>query len=314
MVVQQNDDPASMNDDSAMGELWRQHRRYLLDVAYRMLGSVSEAEDVVQEGFTRLLNADIEHIDDVRGWLVVVVSRLCLDQLRSARARHEVYIGPWLPEPIVGTADGTTDPADKVTLDDSVRMALLLVLERLSPAERAAFVLHDVFQFSFDDVSTIVGRTPAACRQLASRARRHVREETGPARFDVDQERLSQVAEQFINAATAGDLNSLIELLDPNVIGHVDSGGIVPASRRLITGRDVIAPMFLKFLADLHVTLKPMPVNGEPGVIAFQDGRLIAVMALTVHRGRILQIHSIANPHKLAYVSERLSLHTKPAC
>src|SRR5439155_8911186 len=193
--------------------VWREHRRLLLDVAYRMLGSINDAEDVVQEAFARLMRVDLEGIDDVRAWLVVVVTRLCLDQLRSARARHEAYIGPWLPEPLIELPGAEPDPADRVTLDDSVRMALLVVLERLSPAERAAFVLHDVFGFSFEAVGTIVGRSPAAARQLASRARRHVEAETSPARFEVDPLELRRAAERFIGAASSGDLDALLEVL-----------------------------------------------------------------------------------------------------
>jgi RNA polymerase sigma-70 factor (ECF subfamily) len=301
VVAEPNADQSGINE-GPLSELWRLHHRYLLDIAYRMLGSISEAEDAVQEAFTRLLKTDLDQIDDIRGWLVVVVSRLCLDQLRSAKSRHEVYIGPWLPEPVVGASDGEPDPADRVTLDDSVRMALLIVLERLSPAERAAFVLHDIFQFSFEAVAQIVGRTPAACRQLASRARRHVQEETSPARFDVNPEDLRRVADQFIAAATSGDLHALMHVLDPNVVGHTDSGGNVPAPRQLITGREAVATLFLRFIEQWRVTLKAMPVNGEPGVIALQDGRLIGVIALSVHHGLIKQIHAIANPNKLAYL------------
>jgi RNA polymerase sigma-70 factor, ECF subfamily len=172
--------------NTAIGEAWRKHRRYLLDVAYRMLGTVTEAEDVVQEAFARLLREDIGEIEDVRGWLVVVTTRLSLDQLRSARAKREAYVGPWLPEPLIEPPGAGPDPVDRITLDDSVRMAMLVVLERLTPAERAAFVLHDVFRFSFDEVAEIVGRSTSACRQLATRARRRIREETGPARFAVD--------------------------------------------------------------------------------------------------------------------------------
>src|SRR5438034_3115158 len=179
-------------DDAAFADTWREHRRYVLDVAYRMLGSISDAEDVVQETFARLLKQDADQIQDVRGWLVVVATRLCLDQLRSARSRRGSYVGPWLPEPVI--EGETDDPADRVTLDDSVRMALLVVLERLTPAERAAFVLHDLFRFSFDDVARMVGRSPQACRQLASRARQHVQQQTGPARFAVDRAELRRVA------------------------------------------------------------------------------------------------------------------------
>src|SRR5438067_3581844 len=152
--------------DVRVTELWTSHHRFLLDVAYRLLGSYNEAEDTVQEAFTRLLRTDLDPIEDVRAWLVVVVSRLCLDQLRSARVKREAYIGPWFPEPLALADDASTDPADVVTMDESVRFALLVVLERMSPAERVVFVLHDVFDFPFEKIGPMVGRTIAACRQL----------------------------------------------------------------------------------------------------------------------------------------------------
>src|SRR2546423_66978 len=293
--------------DDRLAELWHEHRRYVLDVAYRMLGSMTDAEDVVQETFARLLRADVEDIEDVRGWLVVVATRLCLDQLRSARVKREAYVGPWLPEPVIEGPAPAVDPAERVTLDDSVRMAMLVVLERLTPAERAAFVLHDVFQFSFEDIGRIVGRSPAACRQLASRARRHVRGQTGPARFDVDPKELRRVADRFIEAASEGDLGALMDVLDPDVAGWTDSGGRVGAPRRAVTGRQRVAERFMKFLQDFHVTLVAMPVNGEPGVLAFQQDRLLAVIAFETQAGLITRIHSIANPQKLAYVASMLA-------
>jgi RNA polymerase sigma-70 factor, ECF subfamily len=292
-------DPA----DAAFADAWREHRRYVLDVAYRMLGSLTEAEDVVQEAFARLLGTGVDEIEDVRGWLVVVVTRRCLDQLRSARARHETYVGPWLPEPVVQPSGAQIDPAERVTLDDSVRMALLVVLERLTPAERAAFVLHDVFGFPFEDVGEIVGRSPQACRQLASRARRQVREQTGPARFTVDPAELSRVAKRFIEASSAGDLDALMDVLDPNVAGWTDGGGLVPAPLEPVVGRRAVAERFLSFMHDLHVSLVPMSVNGEPGVLGYQDGRLISVIAFEVRDELITRIHAIANPQKIANVA-----------
>jgi RNA polymerase sigma-70 factor, ECF subfamily len=292
--------------EPAFDRAWREHRRYLLDVAYRMLGSLSEAEDVVQEAFVRLVRADLDEIQDLRGWLVVVVSRLCLDQLRSARSQREAYVGPWLPEPLIQPPDQAVDPAERVTLDDSVRMALLVVLERLTPAERAAFVLHDLFRFSFDDVARIVGRSPQACRQLASRARQHVQQQTGPARFEVDQQQLDRVAGRFIQASSDGDLEALMEVLDPEVVGWTDSGGVVTAPRRPVVGRRPAARVFLRFVRDFQVTLVPMPVNGEPGVLALREGRLVAVIALETRGGLISRVHAIANPHKLAYVAALL--------
>ncbi len=300
--------PDTYAANPALTDVWREHHRYLLDVAYRMLGSVSEAEDIVQDAFTRMLRIDLSEIKDVRGWLVVAVTRRCLDQLRSARSRREVYVGPWLPEPVIQASGHEGDPADRVTLDDSVRMAMLLVLERLSPAERAAFVLHDVFQFPFEEVATIVGRTPAACRQLASRARRHVRTKTSPARFRVDPADLERVANRFIAAASNGDLDGLMHVLDPNVVGHSDGGGGFATSRRPIVGRSNVARGLLGFLQKLQVELVPIPVNGEPGVLAYQHGRLMAVIALSYHDGLIDHLHAIANPYKLAYAASLLDV------
>jgi RNA polymerase sigma-70 factor (ECF subfamily) len=302
--------PNTHSTDPALADVWREHHRYLLDVAYRMLGSVSEAEDIVQDAFARMLRVDLAEINDIRGWLVVAVTRRCLDQLRSARSRREVYVGPWLPEPVIQTSGHEGNPADRVTLDDSVRMAMLLVLERLTPAERAAFVLHDVFQFSFDEVATIVGRTPAACRQLASRARRQVRAEASPARFQVDPADLARVADRFIAAASTGDLQSLMQVLDPNVVGHADSGGVVPAARRPLVGRRNVARGLVGFFQRFQVTLVPIPVNGEPGVLAYKDGELSAVIALTYRDGLIDNIHAIVNPYKLAYAASLLGAQT----
>jgi RNA polymerase sigma-70 factor (ECF subfamily) len=299
--------PDQQPQQSAFDQAWRDHRRYLLDVAYRLLGSLSEAEDIVQEAFVRLVRADLDQIQDLRGWLVVVVSRLCLDQLRSARSQREAYVGPWLPEPLIQPPGGAVDPAERVTLDDSVRMALLVVLERLTPAERAAFVLHELFRFSFDDVARIVGRSPQACRQLASRARRHVQQQTGPARFEVDQAQLRRVAARFIQASSDGDLEALMDVLDPDVVGWTDSGGVIAtAPREPVVGRRQVAAVFLRFVRNFQVTLVPMPVNGEPGALALGDGRLIAVIAFETHDGQITRVHGIANPHKIAYVASLL--------
>ncbi len=307
----QRPEAISTSPDPAISTIWREHHRYLLNVAYRMLGSVSEAEDVVQEAFARLLRIDLDEIQDVRGWLVVATTRLCLDHLRSARSRREVYVGPWLPEPVIQAPGGEPDPVDRVTLDDSVRMAMLLVLERLSPAERAAFVLHDVFQFSFEEVAKIVGRTPAACRQLASRARRRVRNDTDPARFTVDPAKHREATDRFIAAASRGDLEALMQVLDPNVFGHADSGGVVGGARRPIFGRRKVAQLLLQFLQRAEdVEMVPMPVNGEPGVLFLHNGRLMSVFALSFRDGLIDQIHVIINPDKLAYAASLLELPT----
>jgi len=293
-------------DEAAFAEAWRDHRRYVLDVAYRMLGSVSDAEDVVQEAFARLLRQDPDQIQDVRGWLVVVATRLCLDQLRSARTKREAYVGPWLPEPVI---DGETDdPADRITLDDSVRMAMLVVLERLTPAERATFVLHDVFGFSFEEVAKTVGRSVEACRQLASRARKRIEDETGPARFDVDPAEVGRLADRFIIAATDGDMAALMDVLDPDVVGWTDSAGLLGAPLEPLAGRERVMDQLLRFVRGYGVTLSPLPVNGEPGVLVTRGGRLFAVIALETRAGRITRLHGIANPQKLRYVASVLGV------
>ncbi|TMK57275.1 MAG: sigma-70 family RNA polymerase sigma factor [Actinobacteria bacterium] len=293
-------------DEAAFAEAWRDHRRYVLDVAYRMLGSVSDAEDVVQEAFARLLKQDPDQIQDVRGWLVVVATRLCLDQLRSARTKRESYAGPWLPEPVI---DGETDdPADRITLDDSVRMAMLVVLERLTPAERATFVLHDVFGFSFEEVAKTVGRSVEACRQLASRARKRIEDETGPARFDVDPAEVGRLADRFISAATDGDMAALMDVLDPDVVGWTDSAGLFGAPLEPLAGRERVMDQLLRFVRGYGVTLSPLPVNGEPGVLVTRGGGLFAVIALETRAGRITRLHGIANPQKLRYVASVLGV------
>jgi RNA polymerase sigma-70 factor, ECF subfamily len=281
---------------TALEQAWEAHHRVALDVAYRLLGSVTDAEDAVSEAYARLAREPVDAIADVRAWLVVVVSRICLDQLGSARAKREQYVGEWLPEPILDSSD----PADRVTLDDSVRMALLVVLERLSPAERVAFVLHDVFALSFAEVAEAVGRTPAACRQLASRARRHIQADE-LARFPVDRAEEAAVTARFAAACETGDLASLAELLDPDVVFRADGGGQVHAPRRPIRGRDTV----LKVMANGYRRFPGLQisvglVNGGPGLIArAPDGSLISVGALSIRAGRVRAIDLVANPDKL---------------
>jgi RNA polymerase sigma-70 factor, ECF subfamily len=296
--------PPSAAADPRVDEAWREHRQRLMDVAYRMLGSVSDAEDVVQEAYARLVRNGVDGIDDVRGWLVTVTSRLCLDQLRSAQSKRTSYVGPWLPEPVVDAPSLGVDPADRVTLDDSVRMALLVVLEQLSPAERTAFVLHDVFQLSFEEVASIVGRSPAACRQLASRARRHVQAEAAPSRFHADVGEQRRLAERFAAAANSGDLEALLEVLDPDVSGDADSGGVIPgAPRHAVVGRSRVAANLLRNVGGRGIEFRAADVNGEPGVVGVQDGRIVAAVVLESDNGMIHHIHAILNPAKLAHLA-----------
>ena len=294
--------PADSDLDAAwLDDAWREHRRPLVNLSFRMVGNIGDAEDIVQETFARLSRVDLETIPDLPRWLVVVASRLCLDHLRSARSRHEIPVDE-PPSEAMWQKQTMPDPADRVTLDDSVRLALLVVLERLTPAERVVFVLHDVFQFSFDAIADIVGRSPAACRQLASRARRRVETETGSGRFEVDLAEQHRVAERFIAACAGGDLEALVELLDPDVVGVAVRGGIIPS--RPIYGRLRIARRLLRlFGGDPRITLVSMPVDGDPGVIAFRDRRVVGVLSLSVQNGRVNHIHALADRRKLSALS-----------
>jgi RNA polymerase sigma-70 factor (ECF subfamily) len=289
-------------EDVSLEIAWSAHRRRLLDIAYRMLGSLSDAEDVVQEAFARLARADRGAIDDLRGWLITVTGRLCLDHLRSAEVKRRAYMGPWLPEPLVDFPGADADPADRVTLDDSLRMALLVLLEQLSPAERTAFVLHDIFQVPFDEVGAIVGRSPAACRQLAARARQRVQSETRTARFHIDATAQQRVAERFAAACNEGDLEALLKVLDPDVVGEFDSGGVLPGAEPILTGSAAVVTR-IEWLSARRATFTAARVNGEPGIVITADGQLLSVAALHVRGGRIIDhIHAIGNPAKLSHV------------
>jgi RNA polymerase sigma-70 factor (ECF subfamily) len=281
-------------NDSALEQVWLENRRHLLDIAFRMLGNVSEAEDVVQEGFTRLLRVDLEEIDDVRGWMVVVVSRLCLDRLRSSR-RHPTSPTDSLDEHPFGPAANSVDPADRITLDDTVRIAMHVVLERLTAAERTAFVLHDVFQYPFDAIAEIVGRTPSACRQLASRARRAVRDEALPARFVVEPAEQRRVTERFIAACTEGDMDALLAVLDPDVSGEGDGAA------RPIVGRRAVVRGVMHYLGPRSgTTLLSLPGIGDGTVVALRDHLVVAVVTLTIDGAQITHLDAIATDDNLA--------------
>ena len=298
-----------MNDptEQAFADAWAEHRAYVVDLAFRMLGNIQDAEDVVQEAFGRLLANGVDDIDNVRGWLVVVVSRLCLDQFRSARVRHEIKKVPLEDQLDAMLAPPLAfDPADRVTLDDSIRMALLVVLQQLTPAERAVFVLHDLFQFSFDAVANIVGRSPSACRQLASRARKRIEAETGPARFAPDAGDQHRIAQQFIAACAGGDIGALLGLLDPDAVGDIDLGPGGPP-RRPVVGHKAIARTTLAFYGPTTgTTLVSQTVNGHPGILAFRDRELFAVLQLKARDGIIYDLHGIVDPAKLALVQVQL--------
>src|SRR5512133_2581705 len=282
-------------------------RRQLLNLAYRLLGSLADAEDAVQETYARWYAMSAEQqeaIESPGGWLSRVASRICLDMLRSARARRERYVGEWIPEPlpdrtewINGRSGGTTvDPADRVTLDESINMAFLVVLESMTPAERVAFILHDVFRYSFAEVAEIVGRTPAACRQLATSARRRIRASQAPA---TPTARQAGIVRDFKQAWEAKDINALIGLLDPDATATADGGGLVSTLHRPIEGAAQIARYAVE-IAGLapDMTILERTVNGQPGLVAQRDGVVVTVMAFDIADGRIRHIWAVRNPDK----------------
>jgi RNA polymerase sigma factor (sigma-70 family) len=272
------------------------NRTHLLAVAYRMLGSVSEADDAVQESWIRLSRTRTDDVENLRAWLTTVVARVCLDMLRARRSRREEPLGPHLPDPIVSRDDGV-DPEQEALLADSVGLALLVVLEMLAPAERLAFVLHDMFAIPFDEIAPIVGRSPAAARQLASRARRRVR---GAAQTpDVDLARQRQVVEAFLAAARGGDFKALVALLDPDIVLRVDAGAAPRRPSREVRGAPAVAEQLLSF-ARFARFARPAVVNGIAGVVVTPRGRPVAVAAFTVARARIVEIDVLADAARLS--------------
>jgi RNA polymerase sigma-70 factor (ECF subfamily) len=290
-------------DQSAQTEQFEQHRDHLRAVAYRMLGSVSEAEDAVQEAWLRLNRSDGAAIDNLGGWLTTVVGRVCIDMLRARKARREHYTGTWLPEPVVSSGESVT-PEQESLLADSVGMALLVVLETLSPAERLAFVLHDMFAVPFDEIAPMIDRTPDAARQLASRARRRVRGvRTEP---DSDLRAQREVVAAFLAAAREGDFDALIEILDPNVVFRVDSGGLVGAAGGappLLTGLEAVALQAATQGPRFAPHCRPALVNGAAGLVVRSRAGVMGVVGMTVVDGRIAEIDLILDPGKLAAVA-----------
>jgi len=283
-------------------------RRQLINLAYRLLGSLAEAEDAVQETYTRwyaMSRPQQDAIESPGAWLTTVASRICLDLLRSARARRERYVGEWIPEPlpertewIGGRPGGTTaDPAERVTLDESVNMAFLVVLESMTPAERVAFILHDVFGYSFAEVAEIVGRTPAACRQLASSARRRLRAAQPPAIPTAQQ---AGIVRDFRQAWEARDIDALIGLLAPDATATGDGGGLVRAELHPVEGARQVARFFAdRASARPDLRILERTVNGQPGLVAQLDGVIVAVYAFDITGDRIKHIWAVLNPDKL---------------
>jgi RNA polymerase sigma-70 factor, ECF subfamily len=291
-----------------ISEVWRANHTYLVDLAFGMLGDIGAAEDAVQDAFARLAKATFEDIEDKRGWLIVVTSRICLDQINSARARRERAQGHATIDlagpPVVGSV-APMDPADRVTLDDQVGLALLVVLQRLRPAERVVFVLHDVFQLPFETIARSVGRPPATCRQLARRARAKIQSGTG-REGDVSLNEQRQVAEHFIQACQNGDMAALVQLLDPTVWGDIDLGPNDRRSGQGARGRRAVSANLLRYFGP-EGTLVSYPVGSHPVVLAFVGQKLWAVILLTIAAGVVKKIHVIADPVKISFLDAHLA-------
>lgn len=293
----------SQRDSGKISQAYQAHRPYLVDLAFGMLGDVGVAEDVVQEAFSRLMRAG--PVQDERGWLIVVTSRLCLDHIKSARSRRErAYDASEIEFAGSHAEPELADPADRITLDDSVRLAMLVVLERLSPAERVVFVLHDIFQLPFETVAQTVGRAAPACRQLARRARQKMAD-SAKARFDVPTAEHRLITEKFIAACAGGDLAVLVEVLAPDAWGEADLGPRDRRAERIVHGAEPIARNLLTFWGP-RTTLVSRAAAGQPVLLAFTGQDLAGVITLTVRGDQIQSVHVIADPVKLAFLSSQL--------
>jgi RNA polymerase sigma factor (sigma-70 family) len=283
-----------VDEHELLADRFEANRTHLRAVAYRMLGSVSEADDAVQESWFRVSRAGDADVENLRGWLTTIVARVCLDMLRSRKSRREEPFGPHVPEPIISREDGM-DPEHEALLADSVGLALLVVLETLSPPERLAFVLHDMFSVPFDEIAPIVGRSPTAARQLASRARRRVR---GAApEPDEDMDRQQDVVNAFLAASRGGDFDALLAVLDPDVVLRVDRGARPGASSEIVGAENVLRQA--QRYARLAEFARPALVNGAPGAVVLPGGRPFAVMGFTVAGGRIVELDILSDPARL---------------
>ena len=291
-----------MNERDWQTEEFQRHRPHLRAVAYRMLGSLSDADDVVQETWLRLSRSDADSVENMRGWLTTVVARLCLDELRARKSRREDYAGEWLPEPIV-TPESGADPEHEALLADSVGLALLVVLETLTPAERLAFVLHDMFALPFEEIAPIVARSPVATRQLASRARRRVQGATQHPQADPKEQRA--LVDAFLAAARGGDFDALVAVLDPDVVFRIDRGLLPVAAREpaVVRGAAEVARTALRRGAPFARFCRPAIVNGAVGAVVVPGDRPIAVVGFTIADGLIVELDLIADPDKLGAVS-----------
>lgn len=292
-----------MDENQWLADCFEEQRPRLRAVAYRMLGSLAEADDAVQETWLRLSRAGTGEVENLRGWLTTITARVCLNMLRSRNVRREESLTAHVPDPVI-SAGGELQPEEEALLADSVGLALQVVLDTLNPAERLAFVLHDMFGLPFDDIAPLVGRTPAAARQLASRARRRVKGAEIPAP-DPDLGRQHSVVEAFFAAAREGDFDALVAVLDPGVVLRIDAGAARPAESMALRGADAVARQALTGLTSglRVVQLRPALVNGAAGVIVIMRGRPVTVMGFTIVNGKIAGIDAISDPERLAAIT-----------
>jgi len=301
-------------------EVFEDLRPLMFSIAYRMLGSVADAEDTVQEAFLRYhrVVADGRQIESPKAFLSSVTTRLSIDQLRSARSRREAYIGPWLPEPVLtdpaAPRPAAPDPAAHAEDTDSLSMAFLLLLERLSPTERAVFLLHDVFDYGYDEIAGIVGKSQDNCRQLARRARRHVVEHK--PRFDASRREREELAARFFAAMGEGDMSGLVDLLAADVVVYGDSGGTRPSWPRPIVGRDNVVRLVAGIsgqVRELGVTLRRAEINGQPGALFYDSsGLLVSVLCLDIVDGVVQAVRSVINPDKLQHLGPLSDFRSQP--
>ncbi len=278
------------------------HRDRLFGVAYRMLGTVADAEDVVQDAFVRWAGVDAAAVNNPGGYLTTIVTRLCVDRLRAARHQREQYVGPWLPEPLL-TTDQT--PADDAELADSLSMAFLMLLETLSPTERAVFLLHDVFDYGYADIAETVGKSEANCRQIARRARQHVQAQR--VRFEPTAPDHARLLQQFMDACYEGNLQALVAVLADDITLYSDGGGKAIAARKPVEGAAKVANFFLSIVpkAPPGTTVQPVQVNGQAGLAVYVDGQPDALFAFHIVEGHIQRIFSVRNPDKLGSLRSR---------
>jgi len=292
----------TVDDEGLLAQQFEEHRTRLRAVAYRMLGSPSEAEDAVQEAWLRLSRSDADAIDNLPGWLTTVVARVALDMLRSRNARREDYVGSWLPEPVVTAAPepgAASDPEQEAVMADAVGLALLVVLDTLAPKERLSFVLHDMFGVPFAEIAPMIDRTPDAARQLASRARRRVR---GAPAVETDLTRQRELVDAFLAAAREGEFEGLLAVLDPDVVFKTDAGGDPRRAQEPIVGAEAVARNAIDGGRPFLPYARPAIVNGAAGVVVARGGRRLAVVGITSAGGRIVEIDLIIDPEKLGGV------------